>query len=599
MAKAPFQTSGSAPEIAPAQVRGGFTPAPGIAETVADVAGAVLPELRQDMEDNITEGIQESAKSVRLGLQATRFPSLHDTIFSKEALANPGVKQALAEYTLIQDAVSQGKLPSNYATARLELIQNQAIAQSPEFEQEIRGAMRDAAGFDPKQTIFAQLMKEPKQTLTPEQQANLDNREGAAKLGITVEKFMGMNLSLKESAVRSARIDAAVKEAKYDVAIMGSDVANQSSLIMANALEFTRKMVVAGQEFTPDVKLQLQSRVKASVAASRASLVQRTKGMPISGDDVNAQLASLDSMQENLLAMIEDNTILTMTTEGNDTIVAMNQDSILNNNELSMAFSIAGGRGLTDYLTAFNQMRSSPEGKALAAEMNKDLRGILKLQDVGAGVLKQLNQLGTNIAPVTKGDHEARFFAGATVLGTKDGNVEFQLGALDDMRKYGGDELTFAAYDSNKILTATASNSRLKAAFINLHESTSAGLSQKLLQLAATPDVDLDRLHMENGVLVVAPREVAERTLQSQTARSADTDMSTFAASFNRANKISAKYSGAGVLPTARYTNTERYWDTISSAAAELAPPEVPINEEVIKFVRDANGKLVLAPTGE
>jgi len=149
------------------------------------------------------------------------------------------------------------------------------------------------------------------------------------------------------------------------------------------------------------------------------------------------------------------------------------------------------------------------------------------------------------------------------------------------------------------VLTATAKSNKLKAAFINMQATTTAGLSQELVELATDPNVQMERLVLTEQGLTVTPRSQAERVGLAATAAASDASMATYARRFNRANSISAKYNGAGVLPSARYQGSEMYWNTVREAATQIVQPREDEDVKVIKFVRDANGNIVLATEGE
>lgn len=600
MANSPFQTSGNAPEIAPVQLRGGFAPAPGVLDAVADVAKVVVPEIRQNLEDSITDEVSGKTKSLRLALQATRFPSIQESIFSEEALANPTTRQALAEFTKIQDAVAQGRLPSTFALERLEVIQNQAIKDAPEFESEIRGAMRDATGQDPSKALFSRLLSESPANKTPQQKAFEQLEVDAIKNGVTVDDMVAFNNSAMQAAVLNNKFDLAKKQGTYDAALMGGDVRNRAGLIMTDVLSDARQLIVSGQPLTADTVQQLKNRLSASVVAATGQLISQTKDLPIDGSVVNSQLQPLKDLQANLEGMLEDGSLELLVSSRNKVTTELIKEGVLTTPDLAGAWALGGSQSFVELLDFLERSNDSAIGKALTGALSTRAQGAFQLQSIGSDVVRQYNQLGNLTQLETVKDKLARVIAGAVVIGTKGADQEFQITALNDMRKHGGDELTWSAFASNKVLTATAASNKLKAAFINMQVSTTAGLSQDLLQLAPVPDVDLSRLVLqENGELTVIQRPQVERIQQSSISTAADTALSEFAVRFNRANRISAKYSGAGVLPTSRYTNSQDYWNIVREEAVNVVQPKEEEDEKVIKFIRDADGNLVLSDEGE
>lgn len=596
MASAPFQTAGNVADIAPVQLRGGFPPAPGIVDTILEVAEVAIPVIRQNVEAAITDEVTGKTKSVRLALQATRFPSIQASAFSEEALANPIVKQALVEFTKIQNATKQGVLPAQFALVRLEVIQNNAIKNSPEFEQEIRAALMDATGQDPSRTIFSRLLKDAKKVLSPEERALEQLKIDSIKKGVTVDELISMNHSLFESQVAGSRFDLAAKEGTYNLQSLSGDIRNRSALIMVDTLNDMREITVAGQDFNPDTVTALKARIGQSIAAATAAIMAKTTGLAISGTAITAELAPLKVLQENMNNMIDDGSMAKMITSHNSVTISSIRANILGINDYAVAYAIGGSQGFVQMLEWVDKAGKTEQGKALVSALSNKANIAFDLQ----GIVKQYGRIGSHDLIETVQDKENRVVAGGIILATSGAKEEFQIAALEDIRKYGGEELAWSAFESNKVLTATAKSNKIKAAFINMQVSTTAGLSQELVDLASIPSIQLTRLTLsEEGVLSVEERPLAERVDLAQTAKSADVAMQEFVRRFNRANRISAKYNGAGVLPAARYGGPVDYWNLVSEAAKDITSPRGDADAKVIKFIRDADGNLVLATEGE
>lgn len=590
MANAPFQTAGNVQDIAAVQLRGGFTPDSGIAGAIADVAGIVVPAIRDNLETSITNDVKGSSKSIQLALQATRYPSIKDSLFSEESLANPTVAAALGEYTQIQDAVKQGRLPGQFALERLELIQNNAIKNAPEFEREIRGALQDATGQSPTKALFAQLISDAPGSRTAEQKGHDALVTESIKNGVSVDDQIAFNNSVMQATIENNRLDLLKKNGQYTANMIGGDVRNRSGVIMVDVLQNARQLVVAGQTFTPEVIAQLKSRNAASVAAASSSLIAQTSQLGIDGSVVQANMAPLLQMQTTIDKMIDDGSMELMVSSKNKVTTDLIKQSVLSMQDLAAAYALGGSQGFSDLLTWIEKSGNSPAGKALVGALSKEASLGFKIQDIGANIIQQYGQIGSATPVYTPADKQSRVLAGAVVLGTKGADEEFQISALNDMRKYGGDELTWSAFDSNKILTATAASNKLKAAFINLQVSTTAGLSQDLIQIASDASVDLNRLTLSPaGVLTVTPRAPGDRVLLSASGQTADATLQTYATRFNRANTISAKYSGAGLLPTSRYNNSQGYWDVVKGEAANAVVAPVQV-KATVAWGRDENG---------
>ncbi len=595
MAQAPFQTSGNVADIAPVQLRGGFTPDTSIADAVVDVANTVIPVIRQNLEDSVTEDVTGRTKAVSLALKATRFPSIQESIFSEEALANPNVAMALEEFTLIQDAAKQGRLPSNFALERLELIQNNAIRNAPEFESEIRGALRDATGLDPQKALFSKLLQEAGTTKTAEQKAFEQLDIESIKLGVTRDQLIGMNNAAAQNQIQQNGFDLAAKQGTYTIRTLGSEVVNRGAALVTDVMADVQRMNTAGITIGVEEEKALISKVNAAFGASTSAMLAKTAGLSVSGTAVSAELAPLNALRDNTIKMIEDGTLQSVMSQHNKTIISSTQNSLLNNPDYVAAYAIGGSRGFLD-LVKFMDKSSTAEGKALTAALSGDARIAFDLQNLP----KQYARIGSADQLETVKEKQDRVIAAGVAMGTTEIDENFQIAALEDIKKYGGEELAWSSFGSNQVLTATAKSNKLKAAFINMQATTTAGLSQELVELSANPSAPLARLELtQEGLLRLTPRPVGDAAFLTSAQRGAEGDTARFVSRFNRANSISAKYNGAGVLPSARYQGSEMYWNTVRKAATDIVQPREDEDVKVIKFVRDASGNIVLATEGE
>jgi len=586
MAQAPFQTSGNVADIAPVQLRGGFTPDTGVADAIVNIANTVIPVIRQNLEDDITEDVTGRTKAVGLALKAIRFPSIQESIFSEEALANPNVAMALEEFTLIQDAAKQGRLPSNFALERLELIQNNAIRNAPEFESEIRGALRDATGVDPQKALFGRLLSETT-TKTAEQKSMERLTIDAGQLGITTDQMVSINQAAAVNSIEQQKFDLAAKQGTYTIRTLGSEVINRGGALITDIMADVQRMNVSGIPIGVDEKLALIAKVNAAFGATNSAILAKTAGLSVSGTAISAELAPLNTLRDNAIKMIEDGTLQSVMSQHNATIIASTQNSLLNNPDYVAAYAIGGSRGFLD-LVKFMSKSSTAEGKALTAALSGDARIAFDLQNLP----KQYAKIGSADQLETVKEKQDRVIAAGVAMGTTDIDENFQIAALEDIKKYGGEELAWSSFGSNQVLTATAKSNKLKAAFINMQATTTAGLSEELVQLATDPNVQMQRLVLTESGLTVTPRPVAERVGLAATSAAADASMKTYARRFNRANGISAKYNGAGILPSARYQGSEMYWNTVREAATKIVQPREAKDVKVRTVIRGADGKL-------
>jgi hypothetical protein len=595
MAAAPFATSGNVADIAPVQLKGGFTPDTGLADAVVNVANTVIPVIQQNLEDDLTNDVTGKARSVSLALKVHRFPSLAEKEFSEEALGDPNVRLALDNFFEIQEAVKQNKLPSNFALERLELIQNNAIRNAPAFEAEIRAAMRDATGVDPQKALFGRLLSETTQK-TAEQKAFEQLDVESIKLGITRDQLINMNQVAALNKIEQNKFDLAAKQGTYTLNTSRSEIINRGAGLMTDTMAIVQRLATAGQAIGVEEKQALVAQVNASFGAATSAILAKTTGLNVSGTAINAELTPLNALRDNVIKMIEDDTLQSMLSQHNETIIADAQNTFLNNAEYGPLYAVLGHEGTLKFMEFKTKYGKNPEALALAKVFNKDAAAISDVDEI----LKQATIVGNGEALETAAQINARVVAAGHGVSNSAAGEEYQMKSLEDITLYRNTELTWSGFNSNSWLSATGKSNRLKAAFINMQATTTAGLSQDLVLLAGNPDVQMERLVLDNsGSLSVTPRTQIERTGLAQTALAADTAMATYARRFNRANGISAKYNGAGILPSSRYQGSEAYWGTVKEAAGNLVQPREEEDVKVIKFIRDADGNLVLATEGE
>jgi len=588
MAGSPFQTSGNVADIAPVQLRGGFTPDTGIADAIVNVANLAIPLITKAHEDELIDDVSGKIKAVSLALKATRFPSIQESVFSEEALANPQVALALSEFTLIQDATLNGRLPATFALERLELIQNNAIRNAPEFEAEIRGAMRDATGQDPQKTLFNQLLSTQGTGKTAQQKLDEQLFIEAGKLGITVEKLVEINNSKLRSSVEEQQYDLAAARGTYALNTLSKDAANKGANIITDVMAQVQAVVVAGGTIGVEEKRNLIAQVNQSFGVATASIMQRISGANVSGTAIQAELAPLNTLRDNTIKMIEDNTMQTMLSQHNAVVIDSTVNNVLNNDQFGSIYALAGQRGLLDWMKWTEKAGGTAEGKALVGFLNEGAKVGFELANIG----KQYSRIGgAGADPETRQEKQERVIAAGIVLSSTDIPEDFQIAALEDIKKFGGDELAWSSFSSNKVLQATAVSNKLKAAFINMQVTTTAGLSNELLKLAGNPELPIERLNLtQAGTLEITKAEGFQAG--GRDARIAEGELQTFVDRFNRANSISAKYNGAGVLPAARYQGAQQYWDTVREAASQAIAPKEKANAPR-KVIVDANGNLV------
>jgi hypothetical protein len=589
MGTSPFQTSGNVGDIAPVSLKGGFTPATGVADALLNVANTVIPLITKNLEDDITDDVTGKITAVSEALRATRFPSIQKSMFSAEALANPNVKLAFKEFILIQEAVSANRLPSNFALERLEIIQNNAIRRSPEFEAEIRGAMSDATGQDPTKTLFSRSISTATKRQSAQEKLDEQLFIGAGKLGITVEAFIGINQVAAQNQIQQQALDLSAKQGTYTINTLGQEVTNRGSVIVTSIMNKMMELNVAGTPITPEVENEFIAMINGAFGNASAALQAKIQGLNISGTAIVATLKPLQEDKENALAMVKDGTLAKLLNQSSDVIVADAQNTWLNNPVYGKLHAVYGKEGSLKFAEFNAKVGNNPSAERLLKIINQDASGLYKVNEI----LQQGTKIGDGDNNLSQAQVMARVLAATHVVGNTDAGEDNQMAALEDINKYKGREVAWSIFGNRDMPNAVAKSTRLKAAFLNMQVATTAGLSGDLVDLANNPNVEMERMVLTEAGLVVTPRSQAERVGLSAIDADADASMATYVRRWNRADVISARYNGAGLLPSIRYSGSQMYWNKTREAASELVAPVNTIEEDstVIKWGRDEQGK--------
>jgi hypothetical protein len=578
---APFTSAGGAKEIAGVQLHGGSPAAPGAAAAVDGALKVALPFLKDQHTRGLKEEVTGQVTSLKEALEATRNPSIAQSKFREEALANPITAGAFKEFTLIQDAAAQGRLPGDFALERLEDIQKQAIAKAPEFEQEIRQAMMMASGQDPQKTIFSRLMAPVETAVTPEMKAMDDLRQESFKNGITVEQQQEVNHQMTMGALEQARLNRKKSAGTYALLDATTEANNRAGTIMVETMSALNRQRQAGG-ITPEFSQQAVAQSKIAVTAAIADITASAKG--VDGAQVAAAVAPLLQLQEQIEGMAEDGTLEALVSSKNILGRSIIEGEILKSPSFGTAWVFGGQRGTMELLK-FMETGTNPASKQLLGNINEKAKLAFQIQGIGAAALaEQYGKLGAGVPAETTEEKNARALAASIALGTAGLDDAKHITALGELQAI-DKELAWSVFASRKVITSTSNSKALQAAFINLQEATTVGLNDEYATLTVTPGFDTKKLHFAGGKLVYAfdPKQLKGTNAEANAAGVAFVDR------FNRANNISAAHMNAGNLPSTRYTDTQRYWDTVTqgSEQEEVVDVQAPTT---IKWGRDSNG---------
>jgi len=593
----PFSSTGNqASEIPGVQLQGGFKPTPGVADALNAVASVAIPAIKKNHIDNLQEDITGQTDSIKTALLARANPALSQSLFTEEALANPATAAAFAQFNDIAAAVKQGKLPGQFALERLSVIQNDAIAQSPEFEQEIRAAMVAATGQDPNKRLFANLLSDQAATLSPEAKFQQKLSNDARRVGLTVPAFIEANNSILMAQTENAEFNRSKINGTMNLRKVAGAVNNRSGLIMMDTMQLGRSHIQSGGTFTPEFITEMKAAYGQSIVAAQAQIIA-TAGDFVDPAEITAAIAPLVAMQGQLDKMLDDGSLQALVSNTN----ALNKSLIVGEamefKDFAVAHALGGERGFLEVMKFFEKA-TNPQTRALLDKLNPKAAGATLLGEITQGVqlvptpmgvVKQYGQLGTGTAGLATNVINERVIAANVAIQTVGGKEDAHTAAMNDLEGV-SPEHAWVAFDNRKTLAAAMQSKALQAKLIPLQANQTAGLSTEYFGLTTLDGFRADKFSIVGGQLTYkleGPQGQGQRL-------EIDNEAPAFVKRFNRANKISAMYSGVGILPASRYTNVQDYLKvvvesvpaTINGERAD-APKTGPR-----RVVRGADGKL-------
>jgi len=596
----PFSSSGNqAAPIEGVQLKGGFAPVPGIVDAIGAAAKVALPAITDNHIKNLKEDVTGKADSIKTALLARTNPAIAKSLFTEEALANPATAAAFAQFNDIALAVSRGRLPGQFALERLTVIQNDAISEAPEFEQEIRAAMSAATGQDPSKRLFSQLLSDQAAVLSPQEKFDQKLSQEAQKVGLTVPALIEGNNAIFQGQVDAANFKRSSINGTMNVRRIADEVNNRSGLIMLDVMNTVRTQLQSGQGLTPEFTAQLKGQLNSSLGAASAEMMA-TVGGQVDPTELASAMNPLKSLAGTIDAMIDDGSLEKWVNNTN----VLNKGLILGDamkfKDFAIAHSLGGERGFVEVMKFFEKA-TNPKTRALLDALNPSAERQTLLGDAAGGVtlvpsptamgvVTSYSQLGTGVTGLGVTQTNERILAANVAIQTVGGTEEVHSAAMSDLEAVSPAH-AWTAYDNRKVLQASLQSKVLQAKLITLQAQQTGGLSTEYFNLSGMGGFRADKFSFVGGQLLFKA-EFAPLTPQGARTEF-DKEAPAFVRRFNQANKISSMYSRVGLLPASRYTDSIAYFDVISTAVQEELSDESKGKKKaiIVRWSRDANGK--------
>lgn len=570
--------------------QGGFDPSASVANGIAQAANILVPAATDARKRELTEQINTDTKNLGEFLRLSKDPALLNSEFGVQAIENPVVRSTLAEFVRVRNAAEQGKLPQEFAQERLRTIQNSAIASAPEFEQEIRAAMINATGQDPQKQFYNQLLATAKQSLTPEQKAMEELRKEAFKLNMTVPEVQQIGAMKFQAEGITAQVNVRKGNGTLNLFDVQKDVAARSGVIMMDIMGQVRRLTKTGG-MTPDNIVQMKGLINSTITSAMAQVQAGTDG--VDGNQLGQAIIPLEKMQANLIGMVDDGSLLKLANDKNALTTSLIEGNILSSPIYGVAWALGGQQGfahMVDWLSKSN----NDAHKKLLGQISDKAGSAFKLNELGqggvTGVVTQYGKMGTGERPVTQQESNDRAYAAGIALSTPNGSEDLYSTALKELRQL-DEELAWTALGTRHVITGATKSPTIRAAVIQMQQVTTSGLANEYLAMTNDAGIDTRRFQFKDGKLTYT---MDTQELGGVNAESV-AEANAFVARFNRANTISGAHSATGTLASTRYSGTQDYWETVTSAGKEVLAgvkaPEETDKPAIVQWGRDENGK--------
>lgn len=605
MAKGPFASSGNqAAEIQAAPQFGGASQSSAIAEGVSKIANVVIPVVRENKINEVKDDINQQTSSVRDFLKLARNPELLTSEFGVDAVENPAVRQALSDFVDIREQSEQGILPSKFALERLEVIQNDAIAQAPEFAQEIRMAMVAATGQDPAKTLFAQLLRPPSAAeKTPEQKADEAIRFEARKNGVPVEAVIAAGRAEMENGFAQDSFQIKKRNGVEQLQDISASANLHASTLHGRILQAVNLAVNSPEGLTSDFATQLKTQIRLDTMSAEQAVVSGLSGK-YSDKDLTDSLGSLFRWRDNMFAIIDDNQLGALVANKTAMMQTLITGEFMKSPSSAAALTIGGPQMYAELEKLFamkdnKQMQSLSKslfpaqqqaadaanigGRAFAPQNRGTTFGMpSKLQ-----VIDQFTQMGDgNLDNLNAKDKTARRIAANLTLrtpGVKGPAMENAVADLDD-------DFGWRAIQNTKVVASAKAHPVLARRVNVLVGNQIAALAFEYTNsLTGLTGFNADNLEMQGNTLVYTPtfKQGAEAT-------DADRAVPAFVQRFNVAASVAQRYSRVGVLDATKFTTSDAFFNTIKTATEQQQKEVLKPKPSGTEFVRDSNGNIVL-----
>lgn len=579
----PFQVNpNSAQDIAPAQQSGGvntLVPRSSFLSDTAQLLGSVAPVVEQVEKQKAQDELRGNLTSITSALKAARFPNVQTELFTEEGLVNPANKAAIGELQKIANAAIQGKMPLQFAMERMNVVINDAVTAAPEWAPELNQVARDMLGFSPQHRMVQELFSAPgKAELTAEQKGMEQAKQEAAKLGISVEEWQGIQLQTAKGALEKQQMTIRKMGNEYDANVAARDVQLSSGDLAMQFMGHIREQLASGG-------LQDPQQTKALVTNAYNQERQRLIANVPPGTDIgvlNANLKVLDDQMNSLMSLADNSSALTYLTNNNKLIQEIAKNDVYALEHVGPIFAVAGSEGGIALMNAINRYKDNPAAQRLFKKSGQEGAGLWNLADQLTATRRALGRYQEKAPASSDQDRVADVQTGAALLEQKGLKGTDAVPLIEWVRQSGGDTVSILNMKQNRLVSNLSAVKEAHPAIINMYQSELARLQMEYDQLAQQGAVPSGGV-VVNGNAIQAGPQVSARDDAGLSAQ-----YNAWVKKMNNLTDYAVKYQSTGVIPTSVFGGVKDVVTGLNERKVEMQNEAARVR----KAVRGPDGKL-------
>jgi hypothetical protein len=438
---------------------------------------------------------------------------------------------------------------------------------------------RDLLGFSPQHRMVAELLTAPgKAGLTAEQKGLEQAKTEAAKLGVSVEEWQGLQLQAAKGALEKQQMTNRKLANEYDANVAARDVQLSSGELAMQFMSHMREQLASGGNRDPE---QTKALITSAYHQERQRLISN---MP-TGTDVgvmNANLKVLDDQMSSLMSLADNTSALSYLTSNNKLIQEIAKNDVYALEHVGPIFAVAGSEGGIALMNAINRYKDNPAAQRLFKKSGQAGAGLWNLADQLAATRTALGRYQEKTPASSDQERVTDVQTGSALLEQKGLKGTDAVPLIEWVRQSGGDTVSILNLKQNKLVSNLSAVKEAHPAIINLYQSELARLQMDYDQLAQQGAIPAAGVVVQGNVIQAGPQVSA----RDDTGLSAK--YNAWVKKMNNLTDFAVKYQSTGVMPGTVFGGVEQVVTDLNTRKVEMQNEAIKVR----KAVRGPDGKL-------